>query len=519
MLERTYYPRLQLPDTWKPEDLDRILGGRFGVQGGVATRRSQTYYDTFEWNLWFGDRRLFVENHHLCLCEVRRDGSERALSVCPVPAGGWRFAADVDSPCMRETLAPLLKLRAARPVAELAAVVRAFSLLDEHGKIVFRFDVARWLLPGKARKAFCLLLQPLPLRGYDAEASAALALLREAGAQATPLDPLAAFFGYTGRAPEPYSLRPVFGLQPDMPAHEACRLISRRMLAIARANEAGVIDDIDTEFLHDYRICIRKVRSVLSLIKGVYPVARTNTLKSRLRTLARETNHLRDLDVYLLARADYRYMLPSGLHPGLTPLLDYYAAARAAEFARLRRVMTSAGYQRRMASLDGRFTDTGRNSAGPGGMMPIGTLVATRIRKAYRNIRRSGRALSDASPDTEVHALRIRCKKLRYLLEFFRELYDPERVDGIVAVLKKLQTRLGDFNDYAVQQEALLRVADDAALAGAEPQRAIGGLVTALHARQREARADIAAVLARFSDPVMAEMVASLVPTGNGVES
>lgn len=519
MLDRTYYPRLQLPDAWKPEDLDRIVGGRFGVLGGVATRRSQTYYDTFEWNLWFRDRRLFVENHHLCLCDVKRDGSERTLSVCPAPTGEWRFAADVDSPCMQAALKPLLKLRAARPVAELDAVVRTYSLLDEHGKIVFRFDIAKWLLPGKARKAFCLLLQPQPLRGYDTEASAALALLRETGAQATPHDPLAAFFGYTGKAPEPYSLRPAFGLQADMTAHEACRLISSRMLAIARVNEAGIIDDTDTEFLHDYRICIRKMRSVLGLIKGVYPLASIKNLKSRLRTLARETNHLRDLDVYLLACADYRRMLPPGLHPGLRRLFDYYTAAREAEYARLRRILKSAGYQRRMRTLDGFFTNVGKNAVGPEGRGLIGDLVTPCIRKTYRRIRRFARTLTDETTEAEVHALRIRCKKLRYLLEFFRELYDPERVDGIVAVLKKLQTRLGDFNDYAVQKDALMRVADDEALGGAEPQQAIGGLVTALHARQQEARAGIAAVLTRFSDTAMAEVVASLLPTGDGVES
>jgi CHAD domain-containing protein len=69
-----------------------------------------------------------------------------------------------------------------------------------------------------------------------------------------------------GTAPRQYTLRPAFDLAPELPARETARRIIHKILGISRQNEAGIIDDIDTEFLHDYRICLRKIRSVLSLI-------------------------------------------------------------------------------------------------------------------------------------------------------------------------------------------------------------------------------------------------------------
>ncbi|MDX1980694.1 MAG: CHAD domain-containing protein [Bryobacteraceae bacterium] len=58
-----------------------------------------------------------------------------------------------------------------------------------------------------------------------------------------------------------------------------------------------------------------------------------------------------------------------------------------------------------------------------------------------------------------LHAFRLLTKHLRYTLEVFRPLYGPA-MDGRLAQLRKVQTVLGELNDYAVTRE-LMRASED----------------------------------------------------------
>ncbi|MFC1662475.1 CHAD domain-containing protein, partial [Gemmatimonadota bacterium] len=38
-----------------------------------------------------------------------------------------------------------------------------------------------------------------------------------------------------------------------------------------RANEVGMLKNLDSEFLHDFRVAVRRTRSGLTQLKGVFP--------------------------------------------------------------------------------------------------------------------------------------------------------------------------------------------------------------------------------------------------------
>jgi len=57
-----------------------------------------------------------------------------------------------------------------------------------------------------------------------------------------------------------------------------------------------------------------------------------------------------------------------------------------------------------------------------------------------------------------LHALRIQCKKLRYLMEFFSSLFPRKKINVLIEQLKKLQGNLGDFNDLCVQEDYLFNI-------------------------------------------------------------
>jgi len=124
------------------------------------------------------------------------------------------------------------------------------------------------------------------------------------------------------------------------------------------------------------------------------------------------------------------------------------------------------------------------------------------IWKKYTKIISSGLSIKDNTPNSALHDLRIECKKLRYLLEFFYTLYPPDQLDKIIMQLKRLQDNLGDFNDLLIQQQSLKEV-----LANFNPKdrkfisvsMSIGGLISVLNSRQQQVRLLFNARFAEFS--------------------
>ena len=102
-----------------------------------------------------------------------------------------------------------------------------------------------------------------------------------------------------------------------------------------------------------------------------------------------------------------------------------------------------------------------------------------------------------------MHALRIECKKLRYLMEFFAELFPKKRVRQLIKSLKKLQTVLGNFNDYSVQKEFLAEY-EKSHKKTPELSAAINGLIAVLHQKQVVERTKVQQAFAEFNDETTA---------------
>ena len=112
-----------------------------------------------------------------------------------------------------------------------------------------------------------------------------------------------------------------------------------------------------------------------------------------------------------------------------------------------------------------------------------------------------GAAIDGSTPDDELHRLRIECKKLRYLLEFFASLFPAGEVRLIVEHLKNLQDNLGDFNDLSVQQDDLKSYLEALSPARTHPETfaAIGGLIGCLYREQQTVRAAFSKTFAEFN--------------------
>lgn len=205
-----------------------------------------------------------------------------------------------------------------------------------------------------------------------------------------------------------------------------------------RANEEGIKADWDVEFLHDYRTALRRTRSALSQITDVFPPETTKHYKEAFGLLGERSNWLRDLDVYLLSEPDYRAMLPDAMREHLAPLLNYLRAQRQQALQEVIGNLNSLPYAAMMEAWAAFLHEPIPDAPNaPNATLPIDEVARRQIDKRYRQVIKDGNQIRDHTQDELVHALRIDCKKLRYLMEFFASLFPKQEIDTLIGQLRK----------------------------------------------------------------------------------
>lgn len=448
-----------------------------------------TLYDTWPWDLWHSGFVLLGDSKRLYLADRLALGSPLVTVNAAEPARfGWDLA-----PPLREIIGKAVDLRALLPKATLSVSQRWWEVRNADDKIVVRLLDQHWSSSTRT-------VQIVPLRGYDEEA-------REV-ADAAPAEqhttdhPLRLALRGAGLSPQKWTNKPSFGLQPKERSRAAAIRMLRTLLALTVDTEDGIIADYDTEFLHDYRVLVRRARSVLSVMSGVFAPEDATALKSRFRALGSRTNRLRDLDVHLMAREEHEARVPEWMRPGLAALFDDIAAQRKREHAALAPLFRRATYRKERAALDAAIAHA---APGPRARLPIRKLAKKRVSAAMRRVMARGRSISPETEDAVVHELRIDCKKLRYTLEFFGGLPEMPSSKRLIRRLKKLQDILGAFNDLSVQQEALREWLETRKRVSRETAVAVGALASALAHEQRAVRSRVEEAFAAFEHGTVGE--------------
>ncbi len=301
-----------------------------------------------------------------------------------------------------------------------------------------------------------------PLRGYAAACHPVVEALEvRLGRPAEALeDELADALTAAGSWLDRRSLKPGLDLDPEEAAGAAALAILRPLRATLRANEQGVVAELDREFLHDYRVALRRLRSALGQLRGLFPRREVEALRSELAWLGQQTGPKRDLDVLLESLPDLLDPLPSWVREGFVPVeAQLVQAAREAQ-KEIVKSFASSRYQQTMEALDGFLERRAQASRQPAAARrPIREVASERLGKAARRVVERAEALGPDPEPAALHALRIACKKLRYLLEFFRSLFPRAEIDRLLEALKGLQNVLGSLNDLVNQEQALRRAA------------------------------------------------------------
>lgn len=495
--------QIQLPDGHNREQIEALLVGKFPFKIEEPVSEKWVFYDTFDWLLFNQSLSLHQAGQELYLRALPSGEIISSLCITAVP----RFSWDFPDSALKNHLEPIIEPRALLVLSKLQMQSCTYRILNKDRKTVAYLSYTEaGLAQDTSPTTKDSYLSLRAVRGYPKYAQQITKHLEQAGCS---ISKWGEFYFRTleaaGKEPGSYSSKMDVQLEPGMRSDEAAKIILRRLLEIIKANEASIQADIDTEFLHDYRVAIRRTRSALSQIKDVFPT-RTNTrFKGEFANLGKFTNELRDLDVYLLSEDKYCDMLPDVLRDDISPLFEYLRAQRELVLKGVSEHIDSERYAHVLSDweefLNQTVTETpeAANAA-----MPIIDLAQRRIYKWYRRILKDGEFLLENPQAELMHALRIECKKLRYLIEFFASLFPANQIRQLISQLKRLQDNLGDFNDLSIQQEYLLNIAEELPINNKESRRALiatGSLVESLAIRQGQVQEDFAETFTNFASP------------------
>lgn len=414
---------------------------------------------------------LRLHDKGVALVHDRFAGRVARTALTLTPSGGpstttptevaWpSFAATLDAE-IRDRIAELAGIRALLPVTRARVRVRAARVLDDEAKTVVRLVCEKSRTTEPERVDLTPTVAIHGVRGYDTEHDRVVELLTAAGFVADETGPTAAALAATGvLARREAGSAASETMVADQPARTAVATALLRFLDAIESNVDGTVDDIDTEFLHDLRVGVRRTRALLKLAGDALPGRLAARYAPRFKWLGDVTTPNRDLDVHLLGfdglAAHLRVADPEDLEPFRAHLAKRRATRRRQLVRSLRSVRFSTLLRDWRDALTAALTADDAEGA-----PTAGELAADRIAEAHRRVvKRAKRISPDASTDT-VHDLRKRCKELRYLLEAFGPLHEEAAHRRVVRDLKRVQDSLGDFQDAEVQLTALRSYAEE----------------------------------------------------------
>ncbi len=303
------------------------------------------------------------------------------------------------------------------------------------------------------------------------------------------------------RAP---STKAEIALAFDQRADGAAVMVLRGLLEVIGGNREGACAGRDSEFLHQLRIAVRRSRTVQRQLKTVFGPLELPGFRAEFRWLQRATSEARDLDVYVEDFEPMCAMVPEPFRSDLEPLGQVLRTWRLAANGEAARALRSRRAAELLADWDGQLDRLveAELEGRPDAARPIGEVAGRRIRRAYKRVRRMGRAINADSPAEDYHELRKQAKELRYLLELFGvPLFSAEVVTPLIRSLKALQDVLGRHQDREVQVALLRCLAGEVAglPGGPAALMAMGILLDRLQLDESHARVQFAESFAAFA--------------------
>jgi CHAD domain-containing protein len=492
---------ISLPVDQNLPDLLASFQDSFAVGTLPGTVCHRFFYDTFDWLLY----------NNGAVLEVHENGQARRIYWRPDPGSTLKIqlglkqvpqlASDLPDSRFRRELQSVISVRELIPRIEVKINRLPLVVLDPQDRAAVHIDLDEYRYVPSGTVAGAILDKRVtikPVKGHTDDFDRVEAFFHPLQQDRVPENVFTLALAESGKSTTEYSNKLNLSLEPEMTAEQALKLVLLRLLDILQQNTAGSIRGRDIEYMHDFRVSIRKTRSALTQVEQVLPLDKTALYNKFFAGLGKLTNPVRDLDVFLLTLDKYRKWLKKPARRSMEPVQRYLAHTREAAQQEFIKTLDTREYRDRVGEWR-EYLESSRPTRPPleNTQTPVGRLAGELIWDMYRLALDEGNVITDESRAEALHELRKTCKKLRYLMEFFQSLYPAKNIRELIQAMKALQDNLGEFNDlhvHAVILKKFIRQSDDK-----RANKACKQLIKALKRAQAKTRSRFAERYAAFA--------------------
>ena len=241
-------------------------------------------------------------------------------------------------------------------------------------------------------------------------------------------------------------------INPGTAAAKAARIILCGLHHTISENQFTLLRESNVESLHNFRIAVRKTRTLLSELDGVLPEPGLSYYRTGFAEVMSHTGRLRDLEVLIKSLPHLENDTVPVSNPAWSTLLSDLRGKEQEERHQLLGFFNSDYYTNLMndwsSYLDS--VEPGNNTL-PQADMNIRVLATKVIRSRHDKLIKLARKVIRKPSMHRIHALRKSGKRLRYLLDLFESIYPETTRKRILKELKRFQDVLGEIQDIEVQ--------------------------------------------------------------------
>ena len=238
----------------------------------------------------------------------------------------------------------------------------------------------------------------------------------------------------------------------NLKSGEALRALFLNIFKEIKRLKSDYLQDHDEEILHNLRVNLRKVRSLLKIFNGVFDEKVTLFFGENFKILANSTNKKRDLDIFLGFLSEQKhaneliYFVQKALNLEYENVKSYLSDEENYAFLKEWEIFLNEGEFYRSKLFD----------------VSLSRLGSFKLRTLLVLAQKRLKSLDQDCPNESFHKIRIELKKVRYTYEFLSEIFYFDGLKKYEERLKDMQEIFGALQDYDVWLGILERLPEAA---------------------------------------------------------
>lgn len=238
----------------------------------------------------------------------------------------------------------------------------------------------------------------------------------------------------------------------NLKSGEALRALFLSIFKEIKRLKSDYLQDHNEEILHNLRVNLRKVRSLLKIFNGVFDEKVTLFFGENFKILANSTNKKRDLDIFLSFLSEQKhaneliYFVQKALNLEYENVKSYLSDEENYAFLKEWEIFLNEGEFYRSKLFD----------------VSLSRLGSFKLRTLLVLAQKRLKSLNQDCPNESFHKIRIELKKVRYTYEFLSEIFYFDGLKKYEERLKDMQEIFGALQDYDVWLSILERLPEAA---------------------------------------------------------